>query len=64
MLQPDRWLPCRRTDGRSHTWPKRQAKGRSSLRPPDQVLASPIGEQGGREPFFSPDGRWIGFRVG
>ena len=21
-------------------------------------------EQGGREPFFSPDGRWIGFRVG
>ena len=30
----------------------------------DRVQASPIGEKGGREPFFSPDGRSIGFRMG
>ena len=29
----------------------------------DQWKASPIAEPGAREPFFSPDGEWIGFRV-
>ena len=30
----------------------------------DQLRASPITERGAREPFFSPDGQWLGFRVG
>ena len=29
----------------------------------DQWKASPIAEPGAREPFFSPDGEWIGFRI-
>ena len=29
----------------------------------DQWKAAPIAEPGAREPFFSPDGEWIGFRV-
>ena len=29
----------------------------------DQWKASPIAESGAREPFFSPDDEWIGFRV-
>ena len=29
----------------------------------DQLKAAPIAEPGAREPFFSPDGEWIGFRV-
>ena len=33
------------------------------IRSLDQVVASPIGDRG-REPFFSPDSRWIGFRDG
>jgi len=36
------------------------------LRPMDQLEATPIrGTEGGsREPFFSPDGQWVGFWVG
>jgi serine/threonine-protein kinase len=30
----------------------------------DQLRASPLRERGAREPFFSPDGQWLGFRVG
>ncbi len=30
----------------------------------DQVRAAPIPDRGAREPFFSPDGEWLGFRVG
>ena len=30
----------------------------------DQLRAAPITERRAREPFFSPDGQWIGFRVG
>ncbi len=30
----------------------------------DQLRATAIPEQGAREPFFSPDGEWLGFRVG
>ena len=28
----------------------------------DQTQAEPIGDRGATEPFFSPDGRWVGFR--
>jgi DNA-binding SARP family transcriptional activator/Tol biopolymer transport system component len=35
------------------------------VRPLDRLEATPIPEtQGARIPFFSPDGRWIGFEVG
>ena len=35
------------------------------LRPMDQMEAVPIrGTEGGRSPFFSPDGQWIAFRAG
>jgi eukaryotic-like serine/threonine-protein kinase len=35
------------------------------LRPMDSLEAHPIqGTEGGTEPFFSPDGQWIGFFVG
>jgi eukaryotic-like serine/threonine-protein kinase len=30
----------------------------------DQVKPEPIGEPGAAEPFFSPDGEWVGFQVG
>jgi len=52
-------------DGQTLAYMSQEAgEGQIFLRPLRQVLASPIGEQGSREPFFSPDGRWIGFRVG
>ncbi|MDA2935327.1 protein kinase, partial [Acidobacteria bacterium AH-259-D05] len=35
------------------------------LRPMDQLEATPMrGTEGGREPFFSPDGQWVGFWAG
>jgi serine/threonine-protein kinase len=38
------------------------ADGRLNLRPLDQLRSIPIpGTNGASEPFFSPDGRWIGF---
>ena len=30
----------------------------------DQVNPEPIGDPGAAEPFFSPDGQWVGFHVG
>ena len=30
----------------------------------DQLEAAPIGDVGAGEPFFSPDGQWVGFNVG
>jgi serine/threonine-protein kinase len=30
----------------------------------DQVNPEPIGDPGAAEPFFSPDGEWVGFHVG
>jgi serine/threonine-protein kinase len=33
------------------------------VRPLARIQALPVGEKGSREPFFSPDGRSIGFRV-
>jgi serine/threonine-protein kinase len=52
-------------DGRTLAYVAEEA-GEATIfvRPLDRVVASPIGEQGSREPFFSADGRWIGFRVG
>jgi Tol biopolymer transport system component len=52
-------------DGRTLAYVAEEA-GEATIfvRPLDRALASPIGERGSREPFFSPDGRWIGFRVG
>ena len=49
------------------------ANGGLSLRPVDQLQATPlagtsdsdgVGVPGARNPFFSPDGLWIGFHVG
>ena len=41
------------------------ANGRLRLRPIDQLEATAIpGTDGGRPPFFSPDGQWLGFWAG
>jgi serine/threonine-protein kinase len=38
------------------------ANSQLHLRPMDQLEATPMrGTEGGREPFFSPDGQWVGF---
>ena len=52
-------------DGRTLAYVAEEA-GEATIfvRPPDRARASPIEERGSREPFFAPDGRWIGFRVG
>ena len=41
------------------------ASGRLYLRRMDRIEATPIpGTEGARDPFFSPDGHWIGFQQG
>ena len=36
-----------------------------NLRPVDQLVGAPLrGGEGGVDPFVSPDGEWVGFRVG
>jgi serine/threonine-protein kinase len=43
------------------------ANGQLYLRAMDQLEATPIrgtAERGGRSPFFSPDGQWVGFYAG
>ena len=47
-------------------WRRKGAYLACSIRPLDRLdqwKASPIAEPGAREPFFSPDDEWIGFRV-
>ena len=46
-------------DGRQIVY---SANGRLTLRPADQLEATPIAGAEGGELFFSPDGQWIGYR--
>ena len=51
-------------DGRRLVFPARGSDGKQQLatRPLDQAEPTLLpGTEGGRDPFFSPDGRWIGF---
>ncbi|MGD8361663.1 MAG: protein kinase, partial [Gemmatimonadota bacterium] len=50
-------------DGRQLVYAaRRQGRNQLFLRPLDRDESSPIpGTENGRDPFFSPDGRWVGF---
>lgn len=49
-------------DGRLLSWSACDSICRLYVRPLDQLDAQPVaGTDGGAAPFFSPDGRWIGF---